>query len=599
MKLFENDDDYDEVELNKIKINEEFARRFEHNKKREDLHRFEELKKKGLVDEDEEPDEDDSEGFGKSINKKDTEFFDALLKIRKKDPMLQNKDAKLFESESDESDPDSESDNEKKANEKKKPLYLKDVISRHLMEEGPEFDDEDEGKDEKKQKTYSEEQEELRKEFLDAVEKMDMEAEDGDDFLKVKGSGNTGGDDDEDGDDGEFSKKLEEYFGEDNKLDENDRFLKDFFRNKMWLDDDNNKVRKVDDEEESILSEDEEAIEKQEDYEREFNFRFEENAGDRVLGYSRKVDGSVRKKPNARKLQRERKEERMAREAEERKEELKRLKNLKKKEMNEKLQKIKEIAGIRDNVDCLIDEDDLEAEFNPEEYDSKMNKTFGDDYYNEDDTNPSFASDGDEDLEKPDFDKEDELLGLPTGWERNLKRGEAYDDDDEDEDVGPIHKNAAMQAAKDQLMDEYYKLDYEDVIGDLKTRFKYKPVNPKRYGLKTEEIIMFDDKELNQYVPLKTLAPYREKEWKVPRTKRYQQKQKFRELLLEGVQKLNFEKFEKKKKRPSETETSKVVNSIENGGDDTSGNLSRKKRRKLRQAEMKLSRQRLMAYGKK
>ncbi|CAH9147296.1 unnamed protein product [Cuscuta epithymum] len=352
MKLFENEDD--DVELSKIKINEEFARRFEHNKKREDLHRFEELKKKGLVEEDEETED---EGDSESFDKKDTEFFDALIKIRRKDPILQNKDAKLFESES-ESDPDSESDYNKKANDKKKPMYLKDVVSKHLMEEGPEFDDEDEEEDKKKLKTYSEEQEELRKEFLDAVEKMEMEAEDGDDFLKVKGSGKIGGDDDEDADDGQFSKKLEEYFGEDDKLDENDRFLKDFFRNKMWLDNDD-KGKKVDDDEESILSQDEEAIEKQEDYEREFNFRFEENAGDRVLGYSRKVDGSVRKKPNARKLQRERKEERMAREAEERKEELKRLKNLKKKEMNEKLQKIKEIGGIRNDVDCVLDEDDL------------------------------------------------------------------------------------------------------------------------------------------------------------------------------------------------------------------------------------------------
>ncbi|CAH9095558.1 unnamed protein product, partial [Cuscuta europaea] len=45
MKLFENEDDDDDVELSKIKMNEEFARRIEHNKKREDLQIFEELKK--------------------------------------------------------------------------------------------------------------------------------------------------------------------------------------------------------------------------------------------------------------------------------------------------------------------------------------------------------------------------------------------------------------------------------------------------------------------------------------------------------------------------------------------------------------------------
>lgn len=618
MKLFESDDE-DIGKLSEIQVNEEFARRFEHNKKREDLQRFEELKK-GLVDEDESSegseDEDDINEFGKSVSKKDAKFFDALIKIRKKDPVLQNKEAKLFGSES-ESESYSEADDEKEAGAKKRPMYLKDVVSKHLIEEGPEFVDEDEheykGKDEKKVKTYLEGQEELRKMFFDAVAKKEMEAEqDGDEIIRIKESRNGGDedeeDDDADNDDGEFFKKLEDYFGKDDKLDENERFLKGYFREKKWLDSDN-KGGKAEDDKELILSEDEEALEKQEDYEREFNFRFEENAGDRVLGHSRKMEGSVRKKSNARKSQRERKEERIAREKEERKEELKRLKNLKKKEMHEKLQKIKETAGIKYDAACLLDGVDLEGEFNPEQYDSKMNETFGDSYYDDDDANPNFGSGEDENPEKPDFDKEDELLGLPDRWdkvnqqsgvlsarEKILKRGEACDN--EDEDWGPMRNTAAMQAATEQLMDEYYKLDYEDVIGDLKTRFKYRPVKPKKFGLKTEEILMLDDKELNQYVPLKTLAPYRETEWKVPHIKRNQQKQKVRELMLELSRKQNDGRHEKNKK-PREMETSKAETSTENGGDDTSSNLSRKKRRKLRQAELKISHQRLLAYGKK
>lgn len=50
------------------------------------------------------------------------------------------------------------------------------------------------------------------------------------------------------------------------------------------------------------------------------------------MGQTRVVEGSVRKKTNVRKLQRERKEERLAQAEFERKEELK---NLTKKEMNE------------------------------------------------------------------------------------------------------------------------------------------------------------------------------------------------------------------------------------------------------------------------
>ena len=42
------------------------------------------------------------------------------------------------------------------------------------------------------------------------------------------------------------------------------------------------------------------------------------------------------------------------------------------------------------------------------------------------------------------------------------------------------------------FMEEYYKMDCEDVIGgDLPTRFKYRQVVPNDYGLTVEEVILF------------------------------------------------------------------------------------------------------------
>lgn len=624
MKLFEGSDVSDEEDISKIEINKEFARRYEHNKKREDLQKFEELKKNGIVsdssDSDEESSSDESVRLELTNSKKDLEFLNALIKVKNHDPELKNKEAELFKSESEEDEIEGE-EVEKRDKKKKKPMYLKDVAARHLIEEGAEFGDDDE--EEKRVKSYKEEQEELRLEFLDAAKAALDDDDDGGELLKEKEKNGMGDEEEEDDDDdaGEVEKKLNEFFGKDGNLDENEKFLKEYFRNRMWVGDEGNNrgMNGFVGEEDLGLSEDEEEVEKQEDYERGYIFRHEENAGDRVLGHSRVVEGSVRKKTNARKAQRKSKEERMVQAEFERKEELKHLKNLKKKEMKEKLRKIRDTAGIGENGVCPLDLDDLEEEFDPEEYDRKMKEAFNDEYYGAEDVDPQFGSDGDEDeLEKPDFDKEDELLGLPKGWddgsgtgdgflafrERKLKRraengvpNEQIEEEAVNEEGKGKKKRKMSEIEKEVIkkeLEEYYKLDYEDTIGDLKTRFKYREVGAKKFGLSTEEILRLDDKELNQYVSLKKIAPYREKEWKVPGNMRYNQKQRNKQR-LEGVlsEAKNGKKLRIEHKKPKENEEGQVQKS--NG--DVS-NLSRKGRRKLRLAELKPSHARLVAYGK-
>ena len=87
--------------------------------------------------------------------------------------------------------------------------------------------------------------------------------------------------------------------------------------------------------------------------------------------------------------------------------------------------------------------------------------------------------------------------------------------DETEEDAGAAAAALALERnAVNKLLAEYDKLDYEDDIGGLKTRFHYRTVAKEDYGLSTDEILRLKDKELNQLVGLKQMAPYREERGK-------------------------------------------------------------------------------------
>jgi len=62
----------------------------------------------------------------------------------------------------------------------------------------------------------------------------------------------------------------------------------------------------------------------------------------------------------------------------------------------------------------------------------------------------------------------------------------------------------------DKYLDDYYNVDYEDIVGGTPVKFKYEKVNPNDYGVTVTDILSRDDRELNQIVSLKRLYPYRE-----------------------------------------------------------------------------------------
>lgn len=277
---------------------------------------------------------------------------------------------------------------------------------------------------------------------------------------------------------------------ENEKPDEKERFLRDFVLNNGWLDKnardaptaaeyeieiDNTNPDAREDEIKDL--EDEELEERAEQFEAKYNFRFEDPDGSQIIAHARKVPESMRRPDERRKRAREARTLRKQKEKAAKTEDIKRLKNLKKKEIQTRLLAIQEAAG--DGVD--VTGIDLDGDFDPEEFNRQMESNFGEKYYEQNDR------------EMQQLAKDEVAIAsdvrLPTT--RSVETPE-----DIREDVN-------------KLMDEYYNLDYEDIVGGVPMRFRYKKVEPESFDMSAEDILSMGDKELNGLVSLKYLAPYR------------------------------------------------------------------------------------------
>lgn len=125
-----------------------------------------------------------------------------------------------------------------------------------------------------------------------------------------------------------------------------------------------------------------------------------------------------------------------------------------------------------------------EEDWDPEAHDEAMGTAFNDEYY----------AQAEEDMPTAVADVEDVEKWLERMKEKSGTAGQAAPDTD------------AIQNA----LEDYYNLDFEDDVAGEKTRFRYTKVAPQRYGLSNEDLLNMSDDELDQLIPIKTLATYRE-----------------------------------------------------------------------------------------
>ncbi|KAJ3148585.1 KRRI-Interacting protein 1 [Geranomyces variabilis] len=576
-----NDDDNGDASFT---INEAFAQRYQNKKRAEEITNLK--RKYGDEDDQDSESEEEEDELGELVTPEvDAQIMRTIATIRAGKPEVYDPTKKFFEESDIASARQQWEAKQAQIKREGKPMHLKDFHRRELLkgkkggEEGEEDADNDDGEndffEDRAPLTHAEEQDLLRNSFKTAATAADDD--DAEDFLSLRDKS----DSEKKAEEEEYRKflienmaaeggqGLKEYreYSANRPSNPDEDFLMEYVLNRGWMDKDAISVPKYDDV--IDLSDDEEAVDNAEDFERTHNFRFEEEGSTSIVGHARTIEGSMRRKDDKRKKTREAKKARQGEESLKKAEELKRLKNLKKEEIRKRLEQIKEVAG---GDFTGLEKVDLDGEFDPDAFDQQMAAAFDSQYYEHDgdDDKPDFGDDIDvDDIMPPEvmdgnlWDEEEDgeggnNPGADEDWGGDEEEEYGYDeaggdDDDENfnmdadylpggaaygvkkekvskEDKKSKKKAAAAAAAAtvaasesappsgangnqkmsiDQFMDEYYSLDYEDMIGDLPTRFKYRKVDTQNFGLTGKEILEADDADLNEIIGLKKLAPFR------------------------------------------------------------------------------------------
>ncbi|BES95352.1 Protein KRI1 homolog [Nesidiocoris tenuis] len=486
----------------------------------------------------------------------DKNFFKTLSCLKKKDPIIYNPDVVFFPK--DDNAEESSSTSASSRRKVDKPIFLRDYEREQIIKaikkeksDGSSDDDDDHASAvnskselDNEDLPYAVQQKSLKASLKAALEESDSEDEGG--LLKLKNKTSEEQQKEEEeykawlkgAKDGiedkateEALKPLHDYWSKPD-LDPNEQFLRDYILNRRYLEED--EVG-----EDDGISEDGELLEMQEQFENDYNMRFENENKTEVKRFPRVIEGSLRRKDESRKAKRREKRERKLLEKGKRKEEIS--KNQKKKllEFKEHIEKIKKLTG-NDQLGFKDEEIFGDNDFDPEKHDAMMEKLYSDAFYAAEDDmeKPDFVTEdvedwvGDDDFEDAGPDNMD-LEAVPSTSKKSRKetrskrKRKEKKKADTAEDILDIAKpvfDPNVHGSVNKYIDEYYSMDCEDFIEDIPCRFKYKQVIPNDYGLTVEEILAADDKELNKWVPARKITKLKPDHVEKNEVKVYRQK---------------------------------------------------------------------------
>lgn len=503
----------------------------------------EEFKYKDSDDEDSE----DEDEYGELLTEDVEEGLNKVLTaIKSGDKTLFDKNVRFFK------DGQSTETKTESTEKKSKPIYLQEYQRMNLLS-GSAFQDEDgEERDwEEGDKPFAVQQKEEKENLLSEINKQ---------------FGTDGGDeDDNDDEEDDFLKKKEkpvksQRLGDDNDDDQlpdpeqnSEEFLQQYLNKHAWV------PKKKENEEFRIEEDDEDFDDAAEKFENAYNFRYEDPNSAEIISYARNQATMRRDKSNVRKRQRDKKNE-GKREEEDKKQELLRKKKQKKINLvTERLNQIKQAVGseVPEEVILRVFGDSLlQDDFNDADWDSKMAEIFDDQFYGTEET-----------MKKPKWDDDDEIMkGFNEGDddgdndddsedEEIAADAEVEDEEQEEEEQGAEEKvevkskkaqkkeekkakknqKGALKEAAEKLV-QSKALELLDEVEEERGRkrgedvkFKYRDVSPESFGLSTREILLADDKQLNELIGIKKFAPYREKAQRLKDKRKFAKAKRLRE----------------------------------------------------------------------
>jgi len=582
----------------KLTFNKKYAKDYQNRKEREELRHISQQRRDmglGSDDEDSTSDEEEDEDAELLTEAVSFQFLKTMKALKNKEPSIYNPKSQFFEGIEAEDDGDGS-----EAKKPAKPKKFKDVLREQILEDMETGTVRaylnDEGEKSKSKFAYDTQQEELRKAFLKESKAADSSDEKEEDWMVVKNKKKNQDDPRKAQIQQEF-KELENissrkddktFYDPRGEVKDGEKFLINFIKDKKWIDKDDDRMN-IDDDEESVDAD------RADEFEAKYNFRFEQAAAETAASgaslsiqtYARgQTMNTIRRQDVSRKDKRQARKERKEAERKAKEEQLKRLKNAKRQDMEQKLSKVKSVLGSVE--EAAIDEAAimkiLEGDYDPEKFEKAMQEAYGDEFYKQEDAQWK----SDIDVRKA-LEADEEAIGVvgQDGVDGGLYDKEEYENeeeegntdewedyDDNEEYVGGDDPNESHleKKIKTKLQDELYKLDYEDIVAGMPTRFKYRQVEANDYGLTTQEILLARDSTLKQFVSLKKLAPYNEDgEFMVGSKKR----RRFREMLKQDLEE------ELGAEEPHVDEPQKEIETAEEEG------LSIKKRRRLKKGKRK------------